>query len=122
MITTAMLQLIEQAGEGVLVLIDDLDEADFRRSRLTRHEVRRQLALIAGTLDGLPDGARAALPEIDWPGWRLVAQALAQASPASPASDEAAWFAARSLVPATLSWLRVYRQSEPGLFSFAPLR
>lgn len=117
MITTTMLQMIEQAGEGVLVLIDGLEEADFRRSRLTRHEVRQQLALIADTLDGLPGSAQAALPEIDWPGWRVVRLALA---PTGPASDETAWFAARSLVPATLSWLRVYRQCEPALFSFAP--
>lgn len=119
MITTAMLQLIEQAGEGVLVLIDGLEEADFRRSKLTRQEVRHQLALVADTLAGLPGRAQQAMPEIAWPGWRAVSQALAQTG---PASDETAWFAARSLLPATLSWLRVYRQSEPTLFSFAPPR
>jgi uncharacterized protein with HEPN domain len=115
MITAAMLKTIEEAGEGVLVLIDGLLEQDFVRSRLTRHEVRRQLLLIAGTLDALPETSRRAMPEIDWPGWRTVGQAL---QTPGPAADEAAWFAARSLVPATLSWLRVYRVSEPALFDF----
>jgi uncharacterized protein with HEPN domain len=119
MITTTMLQLIEQAGEDTLLLIDGLEEADFRRSRLTRHEVLQRLTLIAGTLDGLPASAQAALPEIDWPGWRVVRQALL---PAGPASDDTAWFAARALVPATLSWLRVYRTAEPALFSLTPPR
>jgi hypothetical protein len=36
---------------------------------------------------------------------------------AGPPQDEALRFAVQSLVPATLSWLRVYRQSEPDLFS-----
>jgi len=117
MITAAMLTVIQQAGEGVLVLLDDLDEADFRRSRLTRHEVLRQLGLIAGVLQSLQAQAKAqsALPEIDWAGWQAVAGALARPD---DTLDDTAWFAARSLVPATLSWLRVYRQSSPELFDF----
>lgn len=115
MITAPMLKLITEAGEGVLVLIDGLEEPEFARSRLTRAEVRRQLQLIADTLESLPAAAQAAMPEIDWAGWRTVALALA--SPGL-AQDETAWFAARSLVPATLSWLRVYRNAEPALFAF----
>ena len=34
------------------------------------------------------------------------------------ARDEALWFGVRSLVPATLSWLRVYRHSHPELFTY----
>jgi len=115
MITAAMLTLIQNAGEAVLVLIDGLDEADFMRSRLTRHEVRHQLLTLAGLLGGLAPHAQQAMPEIDWPGWLHLAQALGDAA---PARDDNAWFAARALVPATLSWLRVYRQSEPALFEF----
>jgi hypothetical protein len=115
MITAAMLKTIEEAGAGVLVLVDGLAEPDFVRSRLTRHEVRRQLQLIAATLDALPEASQRAMPEIDWPGWRAVWQAL---QPPGAAQDDAAWFAARALVPATLSWLRVYRVSEPALFDF----
>jgi hypothetical protein len=31
---------------------------------------------------------------------------------------EALWFAIASLVPATLLWLRVYKQAQPGLFAW----
>lgn len=113
MFTTAMLQVIHGAGEDVLVLIDGLTEADFLRSRLTRQAVRRQLQLIAGTLGSLPAPVQAAMPELDWAGWQLATAALDHAG---PAADEAAWFAARALVPATLAWLRVYRQGDPSLF------
>lgn len=114
MFTTAMLQVVTNAGEAVLLLIDGLEAADFTRSRLTRQEVRRQLQLLAGTLDSLPPPVQARLPEIDWAGWRLARQVLA-GPPGT--GDDTAWFAARALVPATLSWLRVYQQAEPTLFS-----
>jgi hypothetical protein len=70
---------------------------------------------MAGTLDSLSPAARAAMPEIDWAGWRAFALVLREDA---PSRDAAAWFAARSLVPATLSWLRVYRRAEPRLFEF----
>lgn len=38
------------------------------------------------------------------------------AGPPGETLDEALWFASQSLVPATLLWLRVYRQSQPDLF------
>lgn len=113
--TAAMLLLVEEAGEAVLVLTDGVDEAEFLRSRLTRAEVRRQLHTLADTLAAMPPAARTAMAEIDWAGWQGLAHAMA-APP--PDGDEAAWFAARALVPATLSWLRVYRRSAPELFSF----
>ena len=117
MITAAMLQLIQQSGEGILVLVDSLEESEFCRSRLTRQEVRRLLTAMADTLEALPAEVRQAMAEVDWAGWRTVMLAMGTAV---PAGDEAAWFAARSLVPATLTWLRVYRQAEPALFQFRP--
>jgi hypothetical protein len=116
-IEAAMLQLVEEAGHGVLVLVEGLQEVEFARSRLTRQEVRRQLLLMADTLDSLPDACQQAMAEIDWPGWRSVALALR--SPGL-AQDDAAWFAATSLVAATLSWLRVYRRAMPERFVFRP--
>ena len=115
MITAAMFQVVEQAGDGVLVLVDGLSEADFLRSRLTRDEVRRQLLLMARTLASLPSSAQAALPELDWPGWQQLGRTLAR-----PPTDAADWFAATAMVPALLSWLRVYRRSAPSLFAFRP--
>jgi uncharacterized protein with HEPN domain len=115
MIEAAMLKLVEEAGTGVLVLADGLDEAELLGSRLTRAEVRRQLEVMAATLAGLSAPARDAMPELDWDGWRATRAALAQ--PGS-AQDDALWFAVRSLVPATLTWLRVYRHERPELFAF----
>lgn len=112
-----MLEVIQEAGEGVLVLIDDVEAAEFRRSRLTRQEVRRLHGLMADTLLALPCSTRLAMPEIDWGSWRSVQHALGSAA---IDRDELCWDAAHGLVPATLTWLRVYRRSEPALFDFRP--
>jgi len=117
MITAAMLALIEEAGAAVLVLVDGVEELEFARSRLTRFEVVRQLLVMADLLDSLPDSAQRAMPEIDWAGWRLVALTLRSKN--RPQADTA-WVAATAMVPATLSWLRVYRRAEPALFEFKP--
>ncbi|MCE4556826.1 hypothetical protein [Pelomonas cellulosilytica] len=117
MIEAAMLKVIQETGEGVLVLIDNVEADEFHRSRLTRLEVRRLLGAMAETLLSLSDAVQAAMPEIDWGTWRSVQQGLRVAS---VDSDELCWDAAHSLVPATLSWLRVYRRSEPALFEFKP--
>jgi uncharacterized protein with HEPN domain len=113
MITAAMLRTIEEAGEGVLTLTEGLEEGELLGSRLTRREVTRQLVILANALRALPDTAARALPEIDWAGWRGMSYALAQEG---PAADDALWFGVSALVPATLNWLRVYKQSSPELF------
>ncbi|WP_428422178.1 hypothetical protein [Methylibium sp.] len=113
MITAPMLQLTHDAGEAVLILTEGLQQTELLRSRLTRAEVQRQLLRLADTLADAPDALRHLMPEIDWAGWRATRLAL----PVPGAGqDEALWFAVQSLVPATLSWLRVYRQSHPELF------
>jgi hypothetical protein len=115
--TAAAVGAVVEAGDNVLTLVEGTEEAEFLRSRLTRLEVRRQLAGIAGVLAALDDTAQQCLPEIDWPAWAHVSQTL-ESSAAD--GDATAWFAARSLVPATLMWLQVYRRSEPALFDFRP--
>lgn len=117
MLQAAMLKVIQEAGEGVLVLLENVEADEFRRSRLTRQEVRRLLGLMADTLTGLPCAARQVMPEVDWGSWRSLQHGLV--SP-SLDTDELAWDAARGLVPATLTWMRVYRRSEPTLFDFKP--
>lgn len=107
LIDTAMLQIIRDCGEGALVLVEGLAKDELLGSRLTRAEVQRQLARMAETLGDLSPQVQAAMPEIDWAGWRGTGQALAGPG---PAKDEALWYAVQSLVPATLLWLRVYRQ------------
>lgn len=112
-----MLKVVQEAGEGVLVLLDNVEAGEFRRSRLTRQEVLRLLRLMADTLVALPCATRQAMPEIDWGSWRSLQHGLA--SPTLD-TDELGWDAARSLVPVTLTWMRVYRRSEPALFDFRP--
>ncbi len=116
MITAAMLGSIEEAGSAVLTLTEGLEEGELLGSRLTRGEVTRQLGVLAAMLRDLPGTTIQAMPEIDWAGWRGMSIALRDEG---PARDDALWFGVRSLVPATLSWLRVYRQSQPELFRFA---
>jgi uncharacterized protein with HEPN domain len=115
MITAPMLNLIQESGEAILVLTDGVEESEFLRSRLTREEARRQLVTLADTLEHLPGEARQALPEIDWDGWRSTRTLM---DTPGTQRDEALWFAVRSLVPATLSWLRLYRHSHPTLFTY----
>lgn len=109
----ALIKLVEESAEGVLVLVEDLGEAEFLRSRLTRQEVRKLLASVAATMQAMPPELRQAMPELAWDGWERVGHDL---KAASPAADASAWFAVQSLVPATVSWLRVYRQEQPALF------
>jgi uncharacterized protein with HEPN domain len=115
MIAAAMLRTVAECGEGVLVIVDGLTDDDLRRSRLTRGEVQRLVLLIGHTLAALPDAARTAMPEIDFAGWQASVRTIESQS---AERDDTLWFAVRSLVPATLSWLRVYRREQPALFAF----
>lgn len=114
----ALLANIVDAGTDALTLAEDMDEATFRRSRLARSEIGRLVGVIATNLADLPDAQRQQFAEIDWAAWAALAQQLQQQQD-SPERDEALWFATRALVPATLMWLRVYKEGAPGLFESA---
>ena len=114
MLHSALLGLIQGACESVLILVEQLPREELMRSRLTRAEVQRQLATLAASVAQIEPEQRAAMPELDWSGWTLMRVQLA--GPPGETLDEALWFASQSLVPATLLWLRVYRQSHPDLF------
>lgn len=115
---SALRSLIEQTGLDVATLAEGLDEADLRRSRLTRAELLRHLRVLANIAIAVPPSAREDMPELDWEGWRLLALRL-QAETGDDL-DQALWFAIHSVVSATLLWLRVYRQNQPQLFVMAP--
>ena len=115
MIDAAKITAIEEAGTAVLTLSEGLEEAEFLRSRLTRSEVRRQVRIIADTSLELPAMARSELAETDWDGWALTARYLH----ADGDDGEVLWRAVTSLIPATLSWLRVYHHNQPDLFAAA---
>ncbi|WP_119154737.1 hypothetical protein [Caldimonas tepidiphila] len=116
MLAAAQLAIVEEACTAVLVLTEGFGDEEFLRSRLTRAEAARQLATIASTLAHMPPGLRRRLPELDWEGWRACMHHMGAGG--GPAQDEALWFAVRSLVPATLTWLRVHRRGQPELFAF----
>jgi uncharacterized protein with HEPN domain len=115
---TASLGLMEQAGISVATLIEGLERAELLRSRLTRAEVLRHLKILADSAAQVEPVMREAMPELDWSGWTSMGAHFA--APAGAARDDAIWFACTSLTPATLLWLRVYRQSQPALFRLAP--
>jgi uncharacterized protein with HEPN domain len=117
-LSSALLGIVEEAGMAVVTLVEGLERDELLRSRLTRHEVQRQLKTLADSLAQMTPPDRLALPEIDWAGWQSLRTPLSSTQ-ANPALDDALWFACESLVPATLLWLRVYRQNQPELFRMA---
>lgn len=117
MLDAAMLSIIEEAGINVLTMTEGLEENEFLSTRLTRLEVARQIATMAGVTQELSARIRSQLVELDWEGWDGTARRLGQGG---QAGEEALWFAVRSLVPATLMWLRLYRKNTPELFECKP--
>ena len=117
-LNSALLNLIEQAGISIATLIEGLEQNELLRSRLTRAEVLRQLKTLADSVAQLGTPARDAMPELDWSGWDAMRARFS--APPGESLDAALWFACESLVPATLLWLRVYRQSQPELFRMSP--
>jgi hypothetical protein len=114
----ALLKTINDAGLAVMILTEGLEDSELLASRLTRAEVTRQLRLLIQTTECLPQELTQGMPEIDWRG--LTAAGVALSGRAGPALDDALMFAIRSLVPATLMWLRVYQQQQPGWFRMVP--
>jgi uncharacterized protein with HEPN domain len=118
MLNGSLLSIIEEAGIAVLTLTEGLEKDEFLASRLTRAETQRHVKVIGDTMASVPVQTQALLAEVDWGGWHTVARQLAANA---GAEQEALWFAIRSLVPATLMWLRVYRKNEPQVFECKPI-
>lgn len=117
MLNASLLSIIEEAGIAVLTLTEGLEKEEFLASRLTRAETLRQIKIISDSIGSMPLKAQALLAEIDWAGWQTVARHLGGKT---DEEQEALWFAVRSLAPATLMWMRVYRQSQPEIFTCVP--
>ena len=116
MLNASLLSIIEEAGIAVLTLTEGLEQDEFLASRLTRAETQRQVRIMSESAANLPPQMQTTLAEVDWGGWHTVARQLG----ASGDAEDALWFAVRSLVPATLMWLRVYRTNQPELFECKP--
>ena len=126
MLNASLLSIIEEAGVAVLILTEGLEKDEFLASRLTRAETQRQVKTLSESIANLSPHTLSILAEVDWAGWHTVARQLgADADAHQPGADkgaeqEALWFAVRSLVPATLMWLRVYRKEQPEIFECKP--
>ncbi len=115
--TASLLWTAEQAGEGVLTLTEGLEDAELKRSRLTRRAVTQQLQALAQALSAVPPKACQAMPEIDWAGWRAMPAVLSHVD--ATMADDALLMCVQALVPATLMWMRVYRPQQPQWFQRA---
>ena len=115
MYAAALLKTIEDAGVAILTLTEGLQDAELLASRLTRHEVTRQLRLLTAAAAALPPDIHQGMPELDWSGMAAMGAALA-GSP-GVAFDDAMLFGARALTPAAMMWLRVYKTQHPPWFA-----
>jgi uncharacterized protein with HEPN domain len=113
----ALLGILDEAGLAVLTLTEGLEPEEFFASRLTQQEVLRQMRVMVKTAANVPTDLKRQMLEVDWAGWSVLGTQL---TIESGFEQNALWFGVRSLVPATLMWLRVYRKSTPELFSLAP--
>ncbi|CAG0951036.1 hypothetical protein MTYP_00192 [Methylophilaceae bacterium] len=112
----ALLGIMEESGESILTLTEGLEPDEFFASRLTRHEVLRLLRVMTETAANVPNDLKQQMAEIEWSGWAVLDTQL---KVAGGFERDAIWFAIRSMVPATLMWLRVFRRNAPQLFSLA---
>jgi uncharacterized protein with HEPN domain len=114
LLSGALLGIIEESGEGILTLTEGIEPEEFFSSRITQQEVLRLLRVMTETANNIPYELKLKIAEIDWAGWSVL---NTQLTVAGGFERDALWFSVRSLIPATLMWLRVYRQSAPELFS-----
>lgn len=114
LLSGALLGIFEEAGTAVLTLAEGVEPEEFFTSRLTQQEVLRQMRVMAETAANVPDDLKRQMVEIDWAGWSMLGMQLTLTG---GFERDALWFGVRSLVPATLMWLRVYRKNTPQLFS-----
>jgi hypothetical protein len=121
MLAAALLKNIEDAGVGILTLVEGVEDRELLASRLTRQEVTRQLRQLVQAAVALPAEQQASMPEIPWDALATCHQALDGPSAATGlALDEALLMAIHGSVPAALMWMRVYRQQHPEWFKLTP--
>lgn len=111
----ALLKTMDETGVAVLTLAEGLEDIELLASRLTRSEVARQLRMFTEAAIALPEALRQSMPEVDWAGIGAAGSALSGAG--GPELDDALVFGTRALVPATLMWMRVYKQQNPQWFA-----
>lgn len=113
----AMLGIMEEVSLAVLTLTEGVEPDEFFASKLTQREVLNLTRTLVETAENIPDEVKHKMLEIDWAGWSVLGTQL---KVAGGFERDALWFAVRSLIPATMLWLRVFRKNEPQLFSLTP--
>jgi len=117
MFSAALLSIIKEAGNAIMIMTEGSEEQEILCSRLTRAEIIRQLLVMVKSLDEIPATTRKQIPELSWKEWTRLPDLMAASG---EAADQALIYAYDSLVPATLLWLREYQLSRPALFEFVP--
>lgn len=117
MFSAALLSIIQEAGNAIMIMTEGNEQQEILRSRLTRAEIIRQLLVIVKSLEEIPSATRERIPELAWKEWARLPDLMAASG---ETADQALIYAYDSLVPATLLWLREYQLSQPALFEFVP--
>lgn len=116
MLTGAMLGLLEQIALDIMVLTDEISEAEFFASRLTRTQTLQLLGSLAKTAANLPAETRERMHEVDWVAWAALPKVLSKPSK----HPLQIWVAIKELTPMTVQHLHNYKRRQPQLFSLVP--
>jgi uncharacterized protein with HEPN domain len=100
------LDTIENASTAVLTLSEGLEQSELLASRLTNHEIRRQLLCACDAHAALSAEAREMLEELDFVGWASAGERIRAGG---ESEVNASWLAIRAMAPTTLGWIRFYR-------------
>jgi hypothetical protein len=115
MYARALFDLIHRHGDALLALLVGLEDGadELFASPNTLAAVEGHLLDVARTLAHLPPVVLLRLPQVDWPAWGALLQALERQD---AARRELVWYAACSVLPATLVLLDELRRREPDWF------
>jgi uncharacterized protein with HEPN domain len=116
MLTGALLGLMRQLGLDIITLTEEISEADFFASRITRTETLKLLRSMAQTAADIPPEVRARLPLIEWHAWAALPVKLDKPTQ----HPLQIWVAIKELTPMTVQYLNDYKRSQPQLFSMVP--
>ena len=101
------------AALGLLVALEGGADELFASTN-TLAAIEDHLFNVAHTLAHLPPVVMLRLPQVDWAGWDAVHRALRDQA---PERRDVVWYAACSLLPATLVLLDQLRAQEPDWFA-----
>jgi uncharacterized protein with HEPN domain len=102
-----------EAGWSIQVLLGDMDEAEFRTSRLARPAILDHLRNMSGCARELPPSVRDQMPDVDWLAWESLAAVL---PPRTHAHEQQVWTVLQHWLGPAGQALRRYRRRLPALW------